>query len=815
MAKLYDNRLGAGVLVADERVNELVATGDYSFLKGPKVHILDEAGELYSVDPEYAKAALDAGYTYAPENVVQEGLLRKEIEETPEQTFGYGLARGMTFGLSDLFRPGASKQELKLRREIQPWITAGGEITSLITPGGITGLAARGMAKGSAKILQGMASATEKANKLKRTGSVLNSRVIRGAVGGTAEGAVIGTMYGTSSSLLDDPENYPTFSDHIYAGAGFGAVAGGIIGTIATVLKGAGGTFKRMRDDAYFRVLDPKQRELTKVAGKDMANVDASAELGAIMRKLDTKDSVTGQRIMKNLSDPKALIKEIVGEKPGEGLIHHFMLKLDDLKTVVEKAIKRSGQSVQDLQFDIDAVVKRLLKEVVLPMRKGLGGPLGLKEFQKQADDAIEAIRAFRRLALKKSGGKKKLTFRQAEEMKSEFQNRAYDGATPESSAKFMRQISGILRVESEEALEAVTGKLSMIDDALLPNSILEQFKTTKDIYGALYQIQMMARGALKRSTINARFPLTAWITGAGLAGAPVGMLAGDVVTGGLASLAAFAAGGLVRKYAKDSGELLLARTLGGVSGYGGILNSAGVSQLAIRKSVDLLVGGSAAAGVKIKNPFPDSPKATVKRYKQLKEDIENLRTNPQTLYTRLDAMLPDVQGNQVINQELAQTMANIVGFLSEKMPENNSTSQLMFNNDQVPAMNQILKFMRYVDVLNDPNKVLQYIIKGQLMPEHVEAIRTIFPRLHQVQMEAILNALTEQGLPLKLDQAQKQSLGRFLGTATDRMFSTEFVRNTQKKYVADREQQSQKGKQAGEITFPDYTTITQAASAL
>ena len=813
MAKLYDNRLGAGVLVADERVNELIATGDYSFLKGPKVHILDEAGELYSVDPEYAKSALEAGYTYAPEAVAKEGLLRKEIEETPEQTFGYALARGMTFGASDFFRPGASKQELKLRREIQPWVTAGGELTSLITPGGITGLAARGMAKGSAKILQGMASATEKANKLKRTGSVLNSRVVRGAVGGATEGAVIGTMYGTSSSLLDDPENYPTFSDHIYAGAKFGAVAGGIIGTIATVLKGAGGTFKRMRDDAYFRVLDPKQRELAKVAGKDMANVDASAELGAIMRKLDTKDPVTGQRIMNNLDDPKALIKEIAGEKPGEGLIHHFMLKLDDLKTVVEKAIKKSGQSVQDLQFDIDVVVKRLLKEVVLPMRKGLGGPLGLKEFQKQADDAIEAIRAFRRLALKNSGGKRKLTFRQAEEMKTEFQKRAYDGATPESSAKFMRQISGILRVESEEALEAVTGRLSMIDDTLLPHSVLEQFKTTKDIYGALYQIQMMARGALKRSTINARFPLTAWITGAGLAGAPVGMLAGDAVTGGLASLAAFAAGGLVRKYAKDSGELLLARTLGGVSDYGGMLNAAGVSQLAIRKSVDLLVGGSAAAGVKIKNPFPDSPKATVKRYKELKKDIENLRTNPQTLYTRLDAMLPDVKGNQVINQELAQTMANVVGFLSEKMPENTSTSQLLFNDDQVPPMNQILKFMRYVDVLNDPNKVLQLVAAGQLMPEHMEALKTVFPRLHQAQIEAVLEGLTEQGLPLKLNLGQRQSLGRFLDTATDRMFSTEFVKNTQDAYGAAREQQSKN--KGMNIKFPDYTTAAGSAQAL
>ena len=809
MAKLYDNRIGGGVLVADERVNELVASGDYSFLKGPKVHLLDTEGSLYSVEPEYAKAALEAGYTYAPEAAKQEGLLRKEIEDTPEQSFGYGFLRGASFGISDAFGP---ERELQLRREMQPGYTAGGEITSFLTPGGLTGLAARGAARGSAAIIKGIAKATDTANKAKRVGSVLNSRVLRGAIGGVADGAVVGSMYGTSSFLLDDPENYPTFTDHIYAGAGFGGVAGGVLGTIATVLKGAGGTFKRMRDDAYFRALDPKQKELSKIAGKDMANVDASAQLGNIMRNLDKKDPVTGQRIMKNLDNPKELIKEI-GEKPGEGLIHHFMLKLDDLKTQVEQAVKRSGQSVEDLQFDVDVVVKRLLKDIVLPMKKGLGGPLGLKEFQKQADDAVKAIKAFRRLALKESGGNKKLTFRQAEEMKSEFQNRAYDGATPESSAKFMRQISGILRVESEEALEAVTGKLSMIDDTLLPYSVIEQFKTTKDIYGALYKIQMMARGALKRETINARFPLTAWITGAGLASAPVGLLAGDAATGGAASLAAFAAGGLIRKYAKDSGELLLARTMGGISDFGTMLDSANVSQLAIRKFVDLLVSGSSAAGVKIKNPLPDSPKLTVKKFEKIKKDVELLKTNPETLYVRLNEMLPDVQGDQTINQNLAQTMANIVDFLSEKMPANNSTSQLMYNNDQVPPMNQILKFMRYADVLNDPNKVLELVAGGQLMPEHMEAIKTIFPRLHEEQKEAVLNGLTEQGLPLKLDLSQRQSLGRFLGTATEPIFSKGFTERTQGAYAKAKEQAA--NRKGMNIKLPNYNTAIADVAAL
>ena len=268
-----------------------------------------------------------------------------------------------------------------------------------------------------------------------------------------------------------------------------------------------------------------------------------------------------------------------------------------------------------------------------------------------------------------------------------------------------------------------------------------------------------------------------------------------------------------MRKYAKDSGELLLARSLNRITDYGEMLNAATISQAAIQTSVNALVRGGSAATIKIANPFPDNDKATVKRFKKIKKDVELLQTNPQTLYVRLNEMLPDVQGDQTINQELSQTMANIVSFLGEKMPANNSTSQLMYNNDQTPPMNLILKFMRYVDVLNDPNKILQFVAGGKLMPEHMEAIKTIFPRLHQEQKEALLDGLTEQGLPIKMTLQQRQSLGRFLGTATDRIFSSGFTERTQGAYAQAKEQAAnQKGMN---IKLPNYNTAIADVAAL
>jgi hypothetical protein len=106
------------------------------------------------------------------------------------------------------------------------------------------------------------------------------------------------------------------------------------------------------------------------------------------------------------------------------------------------------------------------------------------------------------------------------------------------------------------------------------------------------------------------------------------------------------------------------------VTDYGEMLNSANVSQAAIHKFVDLLVRGGSATTVKIKNPFPDNDKKTVKRFKQIKKDVELLKTNPQTLYVRLNEMLPDVQGIKPLTRNLLKLWQMLWGSLVKRCLE-------------------------------------------------------------------------------------------------------------------------------------------------
>ena len=157
MARLYSYRDGTGITVADERVDQLIFSGDYSFLKGNPVFVLDKENSLYKVPAEKAHLALEAGYTYAPESIKEQKLLRKGIEEEGVvgdiKSAGMGFARGLTFGLSDglLKKMGMSSDEIRMYREENAISSAGGELASFFVPY----LGAGAAARGASRVVQG------------------------------------------------------------------------------------------------------------------------------------------------------------------------------------------------------------------------------------------------------------------------------------------------------------------------------------------------------------------------------------------------------------------------------------------------------------------------------------------------------------------------------------------------------------------------------------------------------------------------------------------------------------------------------------
>ena len=179
-------------------------------------------------------------------------------------------------------------------------------------------------------------------------------------------------------------------------------------------------------------------------------------------------------------------------------------------------------------------------------------------------------------------------------------------------------------------------------------------------------------------------------------------------------------------------------------------------------KGVNQILQGSAAAGIKVKIPTPSSPEKTIEEFIKTRNQLDDLNGNPQALYPRFLAMLPEVEGDQTLNQSIANTMANGVSFLHSKLPTSpNSASELIFNpKEEVPRFSEILKFNRYKTIVDNPNLVLPMIAQGSLQPEHVEAMQAVYPAMYQAQMKLIVERVMTRNR--NLSSTVRNSLSRF-----------------------------------------------------
>jgi len=804
MAQLYDYRLGTSVTVADSRVSQLLGSGNYSFLAGDDIHVLDEKGSLYTVPPESAHLALQEGYTYAPTEVVEESKLRQTIADSPGTAAALGALRTTTLGLSDaaLQTVGFTDSEIRMHRELNPIATTLGEVGGLVNPFGGTSLVARGALK-AGRALAGHLASKATATGLRRTGSALNSRAVKGAVGGAAEGAVVGVPYAVSSNILDDPEMRPTLASHIYAGAGFGSVAGGLMGALSSVIRTGSGKFKQIADTAYFRALDPRKGEWNMVT-KHGKYPDAVQELGAKIRALDKKG------VLKNLDDAPELVREL-----DDTLLPAFGQQIDDLISRVMGAIKKSGQSFDDVAFNPDTIADRMTREILdnpqVLARGIVNEPQQLAKIAR-AEKSIEAFRdvAYRNLhpMIKKMGLKgKTLSFKDSEELKRFYQRELANWKKNPENYDYFQAMAKIIREESENSLDTIATKLSEIGG--LPKSTYAEFVEAKEIYKALRQIRDIASGAAARQAINNRIPLTSYIIGGGLGGGALGG-ADTILTGGLGGAATFATAALARKYLRDSGELLLARTMGRISEYGEVLNLANRSEKEIAKYVGMLTRSGETASVKITSPAPPTQREQVKQFERVRDTIQDLSGNPEALYVRLEQMVPQVEGDQTITQDLMQTMATAVTHLNSKIPQNPIANDgLVFRQDRgSPSQVTMMRFFRHVEVVNNPNIVLQHLINGSLQTEHMDTIRDVFPRLLDAQLKSLLQSLM-QTRNSRFSASQKQSLTLFLGEPMETSMQPLVLQQTQSQYAALREQPQQPPK-GSVLQMPDSRTQAQ-----
>ena len=240
MARLFGKREGTWVDIPEEQVQAAYQSGQYAFAKGARVNVQMPDGRYGTLGEEELGGAIQAGATYEALGDKTERVERESYDARNLEAASLGLARGLSFGISDvaLEKLGAySEEELAKIEEHNSVLSGVGEIAGLVAPALLSGGSSL-LAKGAQSLTaSGLATragiAAEKtvagALGLKQAASTAEKMVKGGASLSAAagvEGVLFGAVDGWSEDQLGRVDK--TAEQIMLDAGGFGVLSGGI-----------------------------------------------------------------------------------------------------------------------------------------------------------------------------------------------------------------------------------------------------------------------------------------------------------------------------------------------------------------------------------------------------------------------------------------------------------------------------------------------------------------------------------------------------------------------------------------------------------
>ena len=741
MAKLYSFANEEVRTVPDEEVTQLVLDGSHSFIKGDKVHVKDRTGKVFEVPTEKAHFALQEGLSYAGAKDLERIRLKNYVKQRPGTAAMLGVLRSLSFGYSDQYLQdiGVSKDAIKAYRDSR------GGVPNLI--GEVTGIVPKLSPVGGAALVgKSIVKKTLKGPKLDKIG-------LPTLAGGATEGAIVTTPLAVSENILEEKPNLS--SEQIMAGAGFGATADGIIGLLQKGGGFLGKKGKTLADYLYYRstgARTPEYKRLTRFGG----NKDRVYEIGRRLRDLQKEGKI------KSLGDHEEILETLQSTlipETGQGL-----------NTILKEIQALQGKQPMPSLFLVDtkALADKMEAQFLSNFKDAAGNLIPVNQLPKPVralyDKAKAEIDEIRNLPPQDFFG-----LETQKRLYAKLKNWTKPPANTSVSDGMDRIYSGmakVLREESENTLNNLQNVFSDIKD----KGLFEKFKQYKKDYGDLADLEMLMSASVRRDAVNNMFGLTSMNLGAGLGAG--GIAAGDTLLQSLGGGATgLLAGTVLRKLARDKGELILARGLDSLMDMSGALGNLSRTQNIIGKSVRGLVKGT-IKGVPViaARTYPDrfSVEKQTERFDKMRDGLEQIMANPGSLYATVEKSFPSFEGNEKIQGALIQGVSRALQFLYDKLPKNPIAGMDLTLQDTpyTPNPAEIAKFMRYEEIVNEPLKIFGHLINGTLTSEHREAMVTVYPELFQNIQGEILKGLAE-GKP-NMTLPQKIQLSILLGKPVD-----------------------------------------------
>lgn len=794
MPELYDTQTGKRLQVAsgDEAAQAFTA-GRAGFKPGQRLHVVSADGEMGTIDASEAAQALESGMRIASDVDVEKARLQAEHGTGLEtvKAGAEGLARGATFGLSDvaLTETGlAEGADLRARQEANPLVSGGAELAGAIAPmllsGGASsaatgaGLAARAgqVARTAGAIPRGTAALGRavEAGAAKLLGSRAGTLAGRGAslaAGGAVEGAVIGAGQAVSAAALDDVE---LTAEQLLASAGHGAllggVAGGALGAGAKVVADTGRAVAR-------RLPDTAKKLFTREGAAEVLEQYADRQAFAVG---------------KNPSGGKGFVREAIKKKGGierggriarEDYNIGPTTTVDDIAKLAPARKREAGEQVGAALRRMDEVAEpaalpqaariddRIRKEVLGPLEQSkspalrkmadrVGAEVGAQGFLQSADDAADRAWSLESLH----------TQRRVLDDLAYKENLSGTMGKPTAFGEELIKVRRIVENEIEAAAERV-GKSAGED-------IAGAYRDAKERYGWHSLFERMSRDAVNANDANDAI---------GLLGSQFGnmMALGEAAVTGSIGLET-----LVIPWIAGRAHKLVRQHLPGVAVAAATQLRAAQQvterALNVERQMDRAVVGffaRAREGAKRDVPIVAAQlKPRRERYEEAKAEL--VAATPEKLVERATAQMGRSSHEALATAYTASAQRG-ADFLRAKRPAERPVAMVRPDLDKTQKVSdhEMARFLRYVDAVKDPMSVVAGIESGEVTIEGVEALQAVYPRMYEALVTRVTDAISQTDKQLPYSDLRRLSI--VLDTPLHPSLTPEFIAFAQSRYAS------------------------------
>ena len=799
MATLYDTDTLLPVEIPDADAPTHVLSGRYGLEGGKRVALYRPDGTMVTMGTEDAPSAFQDGYTYAP----QTELRAKEIEDkygvigSKLLAGGAGVARGLTFGLSDraLRNVGVEAKTLRDLEEGAPYTSGVGEAVGTIAPlvlSGGTGAAVKGASLAGPSLLAKGATAVGKravgAIGLEGATSILGragAKAVELGVGGAIEGAAYGAGHAISEDALGRADlNAESLIANVGLGAAIGGTAGGVLGGFSSLVgsgsKRLAGALEEKFSGSLVGQLDEIANEsavkATGARGSDIQKLGTAAKIKQIGEDLRGYTLEDGRKLLEFADDAEGLLAKLhVARQEATSGLGGFRKQVDGFV-----------RANPDEAFDVGEYLSRVRKEVLEPLAES--GVPSVRAKGKQVlrelaptQKAWEAGREF---------SPKTLTKLRQDLADVVYPKRPPGGGLPPqppAHAAELMKAERILEGFIEENTERVVQKMNP--------EMAGEYARLRRLSESFIKAEKLADKAAKQNLGNRSISLTDYL--AGLGGA---------ATGGVGGMALAAGAALVNKVLRERGRSAVAV----IADKATRLQAIQRASVAVEKRLDKAITGlvSRQPGLRMATQAPHVTQALLGMAfapmhasetkdrkgaaKQRSRELARLITDPKYMADRISISLHGVEeAAPAISGQVALTAAKAVQFLHARAPKDpggTSTLQPLLD-DWEPNDQEVATFERYVRAALNPLSVLDDLEAGSLTKEGVETMRELYPQLHEMTLRKITERLAEK--KDKLPYSDRINLSLLFGVPTDDTVRPGFIARTQAMWRAQPKQEA------------------------